>query len=113
MIRRPPRSTLFPYTTLFRSRAPRRPAGGADGVVARRAGHPDRRVPAGGREQRSRGPAGGCFRAAARDRGFARARPGARAPPPLRLARSAGTSDLAARTPAVQPLLARRFRETG
>src|SRR5256885_10460395 len=35
MIRRPPRSTLFPYTTLFRSRAtghprcprPRRPAG--------------------------------------------------------------------------------------
>src|SRR2546422_1428716 len=36
MIRRPPRSTLFPYTTLFRSRArstssptPRCPAGGA------------------------------------------------------------------------------------
>src|SRR3712207_9397309 len=27
MIRRPPRSTLFPYTTLFRSRAP--PGGGA------------------------------------------------------------------------------------
>src|SRR5258708_26967022 len=27
MIRRPPRSTLFPYTTLFRSRLPRRPAG--------------------------------------------------------------------------------------
>src|SRR2546430_6519538 len=27
MIRRPPRSTLFPYTTLFRSRHPRRPAG--------------------------------------------------------------------------------------
>src|SRR2546423_9100493 len=25
MIRRPPRSTLFPYTTLFRSRAARRP----------------------------------------------------------------------------------------
>src|SRR5215213_11785994 len=24
MIRRPPRSTLFPYTTLFRSRSPRR-----------------------------------------------------------------------------------------
>src|SRR2546423_7906367 len=24
MIRRPPRSTLFPYTTLFRSKAPRR-----------------------------------------------------------------------------------------
>src|SRR3712207_8908031 len=27
MIRRPPRSTLFPYTTLFRSRRPRGPAG--------------------------------------------------------------------------------------
>src|SRR3712207_8768408 len=26
MIRRPPRSTLFPYTTLFRSRGPRLPA---------------------------------------------------------------------------------------
>src|SRR2546425_4576830 len=26
MIRRPPRSTLFPYTTLFRSRSPGRPA---------------------------------------------------------------------------------------
>src|SRR5258708_33955603 len=25
MIRRPPRSTLFPYTTLFRSRSPARP----------------------------------------------------------------------------------------
>src|SRR5207237_1604302 len=29
MIRRPPRSTLFPYTTLFRSRALRRAARGA------------------------------------------------------------------------------------
>src|SRR3712207_8909198 len=29
MIRRPPRSTLFPYTTLFRSRALLRSAGGA------------------------------------------------------------------------------------
>src|SRR5256885_7337112 len=28
MIRRPPRSTLFPYTTLFRSRRSRRPKGG-------------------------------------------------------------------------------------
>src|SRR3712207_9474498 len=40
MIRRPPRSTLFPYTTLFRS-APERPpgralgAGGASGTVDR------------------------------------------------------------------------------
>src|SRR3712207_9291765 len=31
MIRRPPRSTLFPYTTLFRSRAPRR--GGPSGAI--------------------------------------------------------------------------------
>src|SRR5215204_4622944 len=38
MIRRPPRSTLFPYTTLFRSRhRPRRP------VPARRARAPPRR----------------------------------------------------------------------
>src|SRR2546430_8098393 len=29
MIRRPPRSTLFPYTTLFRSRIGQIPAGGA------------------------------------------------------------------------------------
>src|SRR5258706_6429615 len=32
MIRRPPRSTLFPYTTLFRSRCT---PGGAAGVAAR------------------------------------------------------------------------------
>src|SRR5688572_32753277 len=30
MIRRPPRSTLFPYTTLFRSRPAYRVRGGAD-----------------------------------------------------------------------------------
>src|SRR3712207_7301657 len=29
MIRRPPRSTLFPYTTLFRSPAPAGPRGGS------------------------------------------------------------------------------------
>src|SRR3712207_8385021 len=33
MIRRPPRSTLFPYTTLFRSAAARRPRGG---LISRR-----------------------------------------------------------------------------
>src|SRR5688572_26626136 len=40
MIRRPPRSTLFPYTTLFRSRPalPDGPDRGAD--VARRKDHP-------------------------------------------------------------------------
>src|SRR6266581_8218419 len=39
MIRRPPRSTLFPYTTLFRSAARRRPARASP---ARRAGRPPR-----------------------------------------------------------------------
>src|SRR2546425_982438 len=33
MIRRPPRSTLFPYTTLFRSREPRRPGPRREGRV--------------------------------------------------------------------------------
>src|SRR3712207_7902791 len=33
MIRRPPRSTLFPYTTLFRSVVGRRDGGAADGPV--------------------------------------------------------------------------------
>src|SRR2546422_2016254 len=42
MIRRPPRSTLFPYTTLFRSPAPQLPGGHAPGR-----GH---RVPAGAHE---------------------------------------------------------------
>src|SRR5437667_6882306 len=43
MIRRPPRSTLFPYTTLFRSRVPqlrRRNLGAAGGGRADRAGRP-------------------------------------------------------------------------
>src|SRR3712207_8478623 len=35
MIRRPPRSTLFPYTTLFRSAVPREPAGDGDLRVLR------------------------------------------------------------------------------
>src|SRR2546430_11550366 len=37
MIRRPPRSTLFPYTTLFRSRAARGEPG-RDGAAARAPG---------------------------------------------------------------------------
>src|SRR3712207_8270484 len=49
MIRRPPRSTLFPYTTLFRSPRPRRRRGGPD--VLRRA-HPR------GRAVRRRPPLG-------------------------------------------------------
>src|SRR5256885_9909160 len=36
MIRRPPRSTLFPYTTLFRSRDDQRPAPATGGMEARR-----------------------------------------------------------------------------
>src|SRR3712207_8944566 len=43
MIRRPPRSTLFPYTTLFRSHPPPQQPGSAGGIAhawpkARRAG---------------------------------------------------------------------------
>src|SRR2546430_9700442 len=34
MIRRPPRSTLFPYTTLFRSRAPGPPAHSRRAAIA-------------------------------------------------------------------------------
>src|SRR3712207_8377563 len=47
MIRRPPRSTLFPYTTLFRSRSPdyRRLFGGAGRVLmSTRDGAVDHRV---------------------------------------------------------------------
>src|SRR5256885_12788665 len=49
MIRRPPRSTLFPYTTLFRSSGPRRAgrrrarAAQADGVCQAAAGGRHRR----------------------------------------------------------------------
>src|SRR5215210_9095924 len=41
MIRRPPRSTLFPYTTLFRSRRPHGP--GHSNCRSPRASDPDRR----------------------------------------------------------------------
>src|SRR3712207_8241272 len=54
MIRRPPRSTLFPYTTLFRSRQPepvfhdrRRPVGRASRVVRRGPRRTRRRRPGG------------------------------------------------------------------
>src|SRR3712207_9004412 len=44
MIRRPPRSTLFPYTTLFRSRTgPRRRPVGRDALGRRRPGSTSRR----------------------------------------------------------------------
>src|SRR2546422_2025310 len=38
MIRRPPRSTLFPYTTLFRSPARARAGDGLDGIPGRPGG---------------------------------------------------------------------------
>src|SRR5688572_31580596 len=45
MIRRPPRSTLFPYTTLFRSRkAPRGVAGGPQGRARNRGGRGGKRA---------------------------------------------------------------------
>src|SRR5258705_8229252 len=40
MIRRPPRSTLFPYTTLFRSQKTQSPARQRNSVPARRAPRP-------------------------------------------------------------------------
>src|SRR5688572_31817632 len=47
MIRRPPRSTLFPYTTLFRSRQRERKGelDAADITWPRRQAHPDDREP--------------------------------------------------------------------
>src|SRR3712207_7585255 len=59
MIRRPPRSTLFPYTTLFRSRRPQRASGQchpAPGRRGRRRGGAARRgtlpePPPGGRQR--------------------------------------------------------------
>src|SRR3712207_7819107 len=50
MIRRPPRSTLFPYTTLFRSRHQAAQCLRAARVVAR--DHPVRRLRAGGPRRR-------------------------------------------------------------
>src|SRR2546426_4584232 len=56
MIRRPPRSTLFPYTTLFRSRLARFPAGReARGQAGRH--HRSLGAPLGGAERL--GPLGG------------------------------------------------------
>src|SRR5256714_7858378 len=74
MIRRPPRSTLFPYTTLFRSRSPT--GGGAgDGTRQGAGGRPSarrrrplpERGPGGPRPRRrvvSRPPCGGATAAA-------------------------------------------------
>src|SRR3712207_7509935 len=56
MIRRPPRSTLFPYTTLFRSQGVR-PVLHADGST--RVGGPGRRAVADGHDPRDVGRAPG------------------------------------------------------
>src|SRR3712207_8279957 len=55
MIRRPPRPTLFPYTTLFRSRRPLHgPGGHADRQAPRAAAGPDAQEPAGQADRRHR-----------------------------------------------------------
>src|SRR5256714_10734022 len=110
MIRRPPRSTLFPYTTLFRSR---RHAGARLPGGLRR----DARGPAAGRRRRPFGR-GAALRAAARARRgrLRRGRPlhgdargpgphAARRSPPLRR-----TEHAAHRRPAGAPPGARRHR---
>src|SRR2546423_10445653 len=45
MIRRPPRSPLFPYTTLFRSQRDTAAASGADDGQARHGGHDAEQLP--------------------------------------------------------------------
>src|SRR2546426_9361764 len=52
MIRRPPRSTLFPYTTLFRSVGDLHRPGGYSLGAAQRADHPRRPVLAAVRQDR-------------------------------------------------------------
>src|SRR2546430_11120749 len=63
MIRRPPRSTLFPYTTLFRSRRPDLHEQLTEGCCVR-----DRALRVRRRALRGRGPARQAERAAARAR---------------------------------------------
>src|SRR3712207_7230656 len=64
MIRRPPRSTLFPYTTLFRSRTPRRRVGCQLSAGALRRGLSARhRVDTRHRDARGRGSVVGGFSA--------------------------------------------------
>src|SRR2546422_3321295 len=54
MIRRPPRSTLFPYTTLFRSRATRERCRAIDARIQQGKSRPALRVCCGGRGCRHR-----------------------------------------------------------
>src|SRR5215208_2597334 len=96
MIRRPPRSTLFPYTTLFRS--PLRPPGGVAGSVrglrVRRAGAARRGDAAARARARARVPRAGA-RAPRRRHGdeAGAARGGARAVRRRRPRRPAGDAD--------------------
>src|SRR2546422_4400007 len=53
MIRRPPRSTLFPYTTLFRSRKVSRPRRGDSGQIERRGGGEPRHAANPARDRKS------------------------------------------------------------
>src|SRR2546430_9158078 len=80
MIRRPPRSTLFPYTTLFRSPS-RRPRAGRRGRGARNPPPPAALAVAGGRLPSPRRAPGGAARVRV-DRAAA-ALPGARVRGPL------------------------------
>src|SRR3712207_7536687 len=60
MIRRPPRSTLFPYTTLFRSGGPGLPGGGRGAAGGARPGQPAGPEAGGGARGPGEGaPAGG------------------------------------------------------
>src|SRR2546427_6885820 len=56
MIRRPPRSTLFPYTTLFRSRVLARMGLGDVGAGRHVLGHPDIAADDGAAPQRDAAP---------------------------------------------------------
>src|SRR5256884_7778013 len=80
MIRRPPRSTLFPYTTLFRSLR-RRPLADGRRSSCRREGAHSPRVVAGGA---GAGPAADALRRWVRGRGGARPRLGRRRSPRTR-----------------------------
>src|SRR3712207_7168308 len=97
MIRRPPRSTLFPYTTLFRSR----PVDG-DGLVA-----PDRRGPvAVGALARGNCRTGRPARRVRRRRAFRRSRPD------LRPRSEEHTSELQSRQYLVCRLLLEKKKKT-
>src|SRR3712207_8927548 len=64
MIRRPPRSTLFPYTTLFRSAAARDGGDGRDASAVRAPAAP----PRAGRQEALQAPRRGVGAGAARGR---------------------------------------------